>query len=141
MLVDDFKCVLAPVFDVDQGVVQRGAVVACEGIAFTQHTCGAKHVSGDDFVQQPPKFRVGERDVIECVELFAEVVFKSCAVPDVGAVCVFQPDELLQKLFFHLLFCCVQRWDSSSMRHYEPVRNGNRPAISEVGCYARGRPL
>lgn len=35
-LVDDFVVVLAPVFDIDQRIVQGGAVIACEGIAFAE---------------------------------------------------------------------------------------------------------
>ena len=51
-LIDDLERVLAPVFDVDQRVVQRRAIVAGEGVD-TAHGLGRhKDIRRDDFVQQ-----------------------------------------------------------------------------------------
>lgn len=49
-LVDDFEAVLAPVLDVDQRVVQRGAVVTGKGVALTQGAGCGIDVGCDDFV-------------------------------------------------------------------------------------------
>jgi hypothetical protein len=56
--------VFAPVFDVDQGVVQRGAVVAGEGVDAAQGAGGCEHVGGDNFVQQADKLAVGQLDAV-----------------------------------------------------------------------------
>lgn len=75
-LVDDLEGVFAPVSDVDQGVVQRGAVVAGEGIAVAQGAGGGEDIGGDDFVEQAGELTIGEVDAIEGLELFAEVALQ-----------------------------------------------------------------
>ena len=47
-LVNYLKGVFAPVFDVDQGVVERCAVVAGKGVAPAQGAGGGEHVGGND---------------------------------------------------------------------------------------------
>lgn len=50
-LVDDLEVVLAPVPDIHQGVVQRRAVVALEGIDAAQRLSRVVDIWGDDAVQ------------------------------------------------------------------------------------------
>ena len=59
-LVDDFKFVFAPVFDVDQGVLQGGAVFANKGVALAQVFGSSKHVCGDDLIAQATEFGVSQ---------------------------------------------------------------------------------
>jgi hypothetical protein len=75
-LVDDLEGVFAPVLDVDQGVVQRGAVVADEGVAVPQGSGGGKNIGGDDLVEQAGELAIGEVDAVEGLELFAEVALQ-----------------------------------------------------------------
>jgi hypothetical protein len=49
-LVDDLVLVFAPVLDVDQHVVQRGAVFAGERVDLAQSLRCCEDVRGDDFV-------------------------------------------------------------------------------------------
>jgi hypothetical protein len=49
-LADDLKAVLAPVLDVDQRVVERGAVVAGEAVDAADRFGGAEDVRADDLV-------------------------------------------------------------------------------------------
>ena len=89
-LVDDLEGVLAPVLDVDEGVVERRAVVAGEAVAFAQGAGGGEDVGGDDLVEQALELAVGERDAVERLELLAEVLLQRGAVADVRAVGVFK---------------------------------------------------
>ena len=84
-LVDDFEGVLAPVLDVDEGVVQRRAVVAGERFPAPEGTRGLVHVRRDDLVEEPLEFAVGQRDAIQRFELLPEVRFKRGPVTYVGA--------------------------------------------------------
>ena len=72
-LVDDLERVFAPVLDVDQGVVQRRAVVADEAVALAQGAGGSEDIGGDDLLQQTREFAIGEPDAVEGLEFFAEV--------------------------------------------------------------------
>lgn len=49
-LVDDLEGVLTPVLEVDEGVVQRRAVVAGEGVDLLQGLGGGEDIQADDFV-------------------------------------------------------------------------------------------
>ena len=50
-LIDDFEGVLAPVLDVDEGVVQRRAVVAGEAVALAEGAGGGEDIRRDDLVE------------------------------------------------------------------------------------------
>ncbi len=54
-LVDDFKRVFAPVLDVDQGVVQRRAIIAGEAVALAEGFGGGEDIRGDDFLEKTLK--------------------------------------------------------------------------------------
>jgi hypothetical protein len=103
-LVDHLEGVLAPVFEVDQGVVQRRAVFAGEGVDAAQGFGGGEYVGGDDFVQQAGKFAIGQVHAVQGLELFAEVALQRGAVADVGAVFVLEALELADEAVFNLLF-------------------------------------
>ncbi len=49
-LVDDLEGVLTPVLEVDEGVVQRRAVVAGEGVDLLQGLGGGEDIQADNFV-------------------------------------------------------------------------------------------
>ncbi len=49
-LVDDLKGVLAPVVDVDQRVVQRSVIIACENVAIADRVGSGKNIRRDYFV-------------------------------------------------------------------------------------------
>ena len=50
-LTDDLELVFAPVLEVDEGVVQRRAIVAGEAVALAQGARGGEDIGGDDLVQ------------------------------------------------------------------------------------------
>ena len=75
-LVDDLEGVLAPVLDVDQGVVERGAVIAGEGAYFPQGLGGGEDIGADDFIEQPGELAIGEADAVQGLEFFPEVLFQ-----------------------------------------------------------------
>jgi len=108
-LVDDFEGVLAPVLEVDQGVVQRRAVVAGEGVAVAQGLGGGEDVGADDFGQQALEFIISERDPVERLEFLAEVGLQRGAVADVGAIGVFEIDQLGEQILLDLVFSCCHR--------------------------------
>ena len=78
-LVDDLEGVLAPVLDVDEGVVERRAVVAGEAVDAGE-CVGGGDVGCDDLVEQSLELAVGECDAIQGLELslkFASSVARS----------------------------------------------------------------
>jgi hypothetical protein len=88
-LIDDLEGVLAPVLDVDEGVVERGAVVAGEAVDPAEPGRGGEDVGGDDLVEEALEFAVGEPDAVEGLEVVAEVGFEGGAVANVRAMGVF----------------------------------------------------
>ena len=89
-LIDDFEVVLAPVLDVDEGVVERRAIGADERFPVPEGACGFVHVGCDDLIEETLELAVGECDTIQGFELFPEVCFKRCSIADVGAVFVLE---------------------------------------------------
>ena len=89
-LIDDFEVVLAPVLDVDEGVVERRAVGADERFPAPEGACGFVHVGCDDFIEESLELTVCESDTIQSFELLPEVRFKRCPITDVRAVFVFE---------------------------------------------------
>ena len=63
-LVDDFKRVFAPVLDVDQGVVQRRAVIAGEAVALAKSFGGGEDIRGDDFLKKTLKLAIAQLNTI-----------------------------------------------------------------------------
>ena len=89
-LIDDLEGVFAPVLDVDQGVIERCAVVAGEAVALAQSAGGGEDVRGDDFFKEARKFAGSKGDAVQGFELLAEVLLESRAVANVLAVFVFE---------------------------------------------------
>ena len=89
-LIDDLEVVLAPVLDVDEGVVERRPVVTDERFPVPERTSGFVHIRCDDLVEESLELAVGECDAIKGCELFPEVCFKRCTIADVGAVFVLE---------------------------------------------------
>ncbi len=105
-LVDDLEGVFAPVLDVDEGVVERGAVVAGEAVDLAEQGRGGEDVGGDDLVEEALEFAVGELDAVEGLEVVAEVAFEGGAVADVPAIDVLEVAEFLDQGLFELSFGC-----------------------------------
>lgn len=103
-LVHDLKGVFAPVLDVDQGVVQRRAVIAGEGVDLAEGLGGGEDIRRDDLVEQAGELAIGEPDAVEGLEFFAEVAFQRGAVADVRAVDVLQFRQLVDEALFEFLF-------------------------------------
>ncbi len=99
-LVDDLEGVFAPVLDVDEGVIQRRAVIAGETADGPQGLRGGEDIWGDDLVEQAGELGVGEADAVEGFEFLAEVFLQRGAVGDVWAVIVFQALELADEALF-----------------------------------------
>ena len=89
-LIDDLEVVLAPVIDVDEGVVERRAVVADERFPVPEGACGFVNVGCDNLVEEPFELAIREFDTIQGIELFPEVCFKRCSIADVGAIYVLE---------------------------------------------------
>ena len=89
-LIDDFEGVLAPVLDVDEGVVEWCAVVADERFPVPERAGGLAHVRRDDFVEESLELAAGEVDAVESLELLPEVRFKLGSIANVGAVLVLE---------------------------------------------------
>ena len=89
-LIDDLEGVLAPVLDIDEGVVERRTVGADERFAVPEGACGFEHVGCDDLIEESLELAVGECDTIQGFELFPEVCFKRGSIADVGAIFVFE---------------------------------------------------
>ena len=93
-LVDDLKGVFAPVLDINEGGVQRRAVVAGEGIDLTERFGRSKDIGGNDLIEQAGELAIGEVDAVEGLKFFAEILFQREAVADVIAIGVLQIHEL-----------------------------------------------
>ena len=103
-LVNDFKVVFAPVLDVDQRIVQGGAIVAGEGVDAAYGLGGGEDILRDDFVEQPGELGVCQADVVQCFEFFAKVLLERSPVADLFAVFVFQPAKFFDQPIFKLAF-------------------------------------
>jgi hypothetical protein len=93
-LVDDLERVFAPVPDIDQGVIERRAVVAGEAVAFAERPGGGEDVRGDDRFQQPVELGIGQSDAIERLEFLAKILLQRGPVVDVGTDDVFEAPQL-----------------------------------------------
>ena len=105
-LVDDFKVVFAPVADIDQRVLQRGAVVALKGVAFAQDFGRRKDIRLDYLATQPGKFRIRQFYPVERREFLAKILFQRRVIANVRAIGVFLSFQPGDQVVFYLLFCC-----------------------------------
>ena len=104
-LVDDLEGVLAPVLDVDEGVVQRRAVIAGEAVALAEDCGGGEHVRRDDLVEQTLELAIGEVDAIQRLELLAEILFQRGAVTNVVTIGVFEIFKFCNQISFDEALC------------------------------------
>lgn len=96
--------VFAPVLEVDQHGVQRGAVLALQVAVFAQRPGGLKHVGADNIVAQTGELGVCEPDLIQAWNL-ARKFCSSGLVVDIFAAGIFQlVDELVDQLLLDLAF-------------------------------------
>ena len=114
-LADHFETVLAPVLEVDQLIVQRGAVIALEGIAMAKVFGAGENIRADDLIEQAGKLVIGESDAVERLELLAEILLQCLTVVDVRTVAVFEFFQLPDQPFFDLLFFCHSQMRSPAI--------------------------
>jgi len=103
-LVDDFKGVFAPVVNVDQSVVERSAVVACEAVAFAQSAGSGKDIRGDDFVEEAGELTIGQVHMVQCLKFVSEIRLQCGTVTNVFAVFVFEALEYPDETIFDVVF-------------------------------------
>ena len=89
-LIDNLEGVLAPVLNVDEGVVERRAVLADERFPVPQGLGGCVHVRCNDLIEESFELAIREFNTVQRFELFPEVCFKRCSIADVGAVFVLE---------------------------------------------------
>ena len=63
-LVDDLELVFAPVLDVDQRVMQRGAVFALDVAVLAQGLGGLEDIGVDDLIAQAGELGIGQADAV-----------------------------------------------------------------------------
>jgi hypothetical protein len=105
-LVDHLEVVLAPVLDIDQGVIQWCTIVTEEGVALAQVPGGGEDVRGKDLIQQSGKFRIHQIDFVERFKFFPKIFLKRITVTDVLAICVFEIGQRVDQALFDLAFYC-----------------------------------
>ena len=71
-LADHLEMVFAPVLDIDQRVMQGRAIFAHETVGLAQDIGGGEDILADNFIQQAGKFAIGQLDLVEGFEFFAE---------------------------------------------------------------------
>ena len=129
-LVDDLEGVLAPVLDVDEGVVQRRAVVA--GEASGCGACGRREdVGRDDLVEQALELAVGELDPVQGFKVFPEAHFKCRPITNVRANGVLEAMQLLDQRRLDVDLVDHQRWLSRWAVVREVGRNSSIPNLME----------
>ena len=74
--MDDREVVFAPVTDVDQGVGERGAVVAGEVVLLAENAGGGEDVGRDKFVEEAGELGVGQAYADQGLDFLAEVGFE-----------------------------------------------------------------
>ena len=65
---------------------------------------GLVNVWGGDLVDQAGEFAVGERDGVQSIKFLTEIGLQCAEVVDVGAVCVFETDELGDEAILDISF-------------------------------------
>lgn len=119
-LVDDLVRVLAPVPDVDEGVVQRRAVIAREVVPLAERAGSRENVRRDDFVKKPLELAIGQSDSIQLFELSPEVCFQGGSVPNIRAILIFQVAQLGDQILFEVSLSLALR-DGSTHCVKHPV--------------------
>lgn len=71
--MDHLEVVFAPLFDVNQGEVEWGAVISDERVDGTEGLGGSEDVGGDDFVEEAVEFGVFKLDAVQLIEFLAKV--------------------------------------------------------------------
>jgi hypothetical protein len=103
-LVDDLESVFAPVLDVDQGVIERRAVLPSEAVALAKSAGGSENIRGGDFFEKALEFAFCEFDTVQSFEFLAEVLLQQIAVGNVLAVGVFEIAQFFDQGLFDSLF-------------------------------------
>ena len=96
-------------------IVQRGAVIALEGIAMAKVFGAGENIRADDLIEQAGKLVIGESDAVERLELLAEILLQCLTVVDVRTVAVFEFFQLPDQPFFDLLFFCHSQMRSPAI--------------------------
>ena len=100
-LIDDLEVVFAPVLDVDQGVVQRRAVVAGEAVALAEGAGGGEDIGGDDLLEKARRIRRRSGWTrLSASNFSTKVLLQRGAVTDVRAIFVLEILEFRDKGVF-----------------------------------------
>jgi hypothetical protein len=105
-LVDHLKAVFAPLLDVDQGVMQRSAVIPIEAVTFAQMPCSSEDVRSDELIQQAGKLGIGQMYPVECLKFLAKVLLQRSTVTNVITILVFEIFQFIDQTLLNLEFCC-----------------------------------
>lgn len=103
-LIDHLKVILTPILQVDQRIIQRRAVVACEGVEIAKDLGGGEDVRLDDLVEQPGKLAVRQLDAVEGFKLFSKITLKRRTAIDICTINVFQFSQTGYQVGFDFLF-------------------------------------
>jgi hypothetical protein len=126
-LVHHFVAVLAPVLEVDQGVLEGRPVLSLEIVDLPQALGRGEDVAFNNAGEEPLELGVGEADPVELLELLPEVALQGLAVPDIWTIGVFQVvSELSDKALFDLGFFCHAASSTMRVRFGAPVAAPNR---------------
>jgi len=106
LLLQQLAQVCGEVIEAGKGrrVAHMLTVSGLEVAVFAQGLGGLEGIGIDDFIAQAGEFRIGEADMVERLELAAEVLFQRGLVADVGAAGVFELFELVDEALFDVVF-------------------------------------
>ena len=99
-LIDDLESVLAPVLNIDEGVVEWGAVVAGEAIALAEQGRGGEDVRSNDLIEEALELAISEFDAVEGLKVLPKVGFEGSAVVDVRTMGVFEIGQSADQRLF-----------------------------------------
>lgn len=105
-LVDYFKIIFAPLFNIDKGVLQRCTIFPLKCIAFAQQFGSSENIRKNDFIPQSGELGVAEVNPVEAVEFVSEVLFQRSLIPDIRAVGVLEVGQLFDQQSFDFTFLC-----------------------------------
>ena len=89
-LVNHLKLILAPVAGIDEWIVDSGTIVASESLLLAQVFRNGKDIWRDILLKQFAELIVGKSDIVEALELLAEILLERIQVADIATIGVFQ---------------------------------------------------
>jgi hypothetical protein len=84
--------------------MQRRSILTHKGVDFAKTPGRNKNVGIYDFIKQSSKLRIGQRNPIQRLKLFTEIIFKRSAIMYVRPVSIFQVCQLSNETIFYFNF-------------------------------------